>query len=75
MHIGLSELLLIFVLAVALIKPDKLGEYIGALKGIFSNIRKKEEELKEELQVICEPMSELQGELSEIKEEVRQIIK
>lgn len=67
MRIGLTELIVIIILAVALIKPDKLGEYAKTAGKALKKIKETTNEINTQ---VVEPVKEAVEPVKEVVEEV-----
>ena len=50
MRIGIAEILLIILLAIVLLKPEKLKDYMKTFKGAMSKVADARKEINEELE-------------------------
>lgn len=49
MRLGIAEIALIVILAIALIKPEKLKEYMKSMRQAFSKVKEVRKEVDEEI--------------------------
>lgn len=71
MRIGLTELLVIIIVALALIKPDKLGDYA---KTAGQALRKFKETTKDINTQVVEPVKEAMEPLKEVVEPIKEVV-
>ena len=75
MRIGLTEILVIIVVALAILKPEKLGEYCKNISKALKEITNKKEEVKEAAEPIIEPIKETMKPVSDLKEDIDKSVK
>ncbi len=75
MRIGLTELLVIVIIAIALIKPDKLGEYAKTAGRITRKFLNETKDLNESANEIKETIESATEPISSITEEVKKEFK
>lgn len=68
MRIGLTELIVIVVIAIALIKPEKLGEYAKTAGQALRKIKETTNEINTQ---VVEPVKEVVEPVKEVVEEVK----
>ena len=69
MNIGISEIVLIAIVVIALVKPDKISEYTKLFAKTIKEIRRAKEDINEEvIKPITEPVEELKDEIEGKKE-------
>ena len=79
MRIGFTEILLIIIVAMALIRPDKLKEYSKTLGKAFKTFKDEKdkveaeiiEPLKDDIDIVKEPIDEVMEPVNDIKEMVK----
>lgn len=72
MRIGISELIIIFIVALVVIGPDKLPEFSKKMGEAVLKFRKYSEEVTKDIkESIAEPLEEAQKPLQEIDREVK----
>lgn len=60
MHVGLSEIIVIAILAIALIKPSKLPEYAAKLSSLLASLKENARILSNTLEPLRERVCHLQ---------------
>ena len=71
MSIGFTELLLVLILIIAWVKPEKLNDYSKqAAKAAKKIVKMRAEMDKEIVQPITEPLAEVASSVKEVKEEM-----
>lgn len=70
MRIGLTELIVICILAIAFFKPEKLPQYAEKLGKVFSRLQ----ESKEQVQQVIKPAQEFTQPVTELKNDVNSAI-
>ena len=73
MHMGLSEIVVIIVLAIALIKPEKLKELSATLGKTVRDIRENKDSLTEPVKEVLVETDRIKEEIDNIKEDVIKI--
>lgn len=66
--IGLSEIILIVIIAIAFLKPEKLPEYIKALREAFDVVKGAKEEVSNVVKPYQEMSDAVTKDVNEIKE-------
>ena len=78
MRIGLTELLVIFIVTVALIKPDKLGDYAKtagqALRKFKETTKDINTQVVEPVKEAMEPVKEAMEPITSLQEEINSSI-
>ena len=74
MRIGLTEILVIAVIILAVLKPEKLGEYTKVISNALKNITHKKEEIKEAAEPVVEPVKEAMKPVTDLKNEINNSI-
>ena len=70
MHMGLSEIAIIIILAIALIKPDKLKELAGSLGRMVKDIKDNKEEITEPVRGVLTETDRIREEIDDIKKDI-----
>lgn len=70
MRIGITEFILIIVVALALIKPEKLKEYAAMLGKAIRKISDEKEEISKQ---IAEPLKDVASAVSEVNNAVNDV--
>lgn len=75
MHIGLSEIIVIAIFAVALVKPSKLPEYAAKISSLLASLKENANALGSAMEPLRESMSsakemsdDINKQLSDIKD-------
>lgn len=75
MHIGLSEIIVIAIFAVALVKPSKLPEYAAKISSLLASLKENAnalgsamEPLRESMSSVKEMSDDINKQLSDIKD-------
>ncbi len=66
--IGFSELIVIIIIAIAVLKPDKLPEYAQAIKNALRTTQQVKNEAKEMVSPVTDIANEVKNEISDIQE-------
>lgn len=72
MRIGLSEFIFICILAVALIKPEKLSHYAKELGKVVKVVLKETKDLKSEMTEVTKPIQDVCDEVNECIQEIKE---
>ncbi len=68
--IGLSEIILIVIIAIAFLRPEKLPEYTRAIRKAFSMIKDAKEEVSDVVKPYQEMSNAITKDVDEIKERI-----
>ena len=74
MRIGISELILIIIIALSLIKPDNLKEYAKYIGMALGKLKQEKDSIKNELNDIKEPIDDIINPINDIKKEMSDIV-
>lgn len=75
MRIGLSEILLIIIVALALLNPEKLGDYAKTFGKVIKGLKENQEDIqKNVVDPITEPLKEAVKPVTDIKDSVNESI-
>lgn len=75
MRIGLTELIVIAIVTIALIKPDKLGEYAKIAGSVFRKFKNETKEINESMNEVKEEIKEAIEPITSTKEEIKKEFK
>lgn len=66
--IGLSEIILIVIIAIAFLKPEKLPEYVKAMREAFSMVK----DTKKEVSNVVKPYQEMSDAITKDVDEIKE---
>jgi len=75
MRIGLSEVILVAIVALALVKPDKLAEYAGSVGKALKSFSEKRDGVVEPIREAVQPVADVQEEMNETLREAGKLMK
>ena len=70
MSVGISELLLIFVIALIILKPEKIGQYAKSAGEFVRKFKEGKDGAMEDVAPIKETVDEVKNSMSSVKEDL-----
>lgn len=74
MRIGLTELAVIVILAIMIIKPDKLSDYAKSMGKAIRELKHEVSNVKDSASDIVEPITEVRESIDEIASDIKESV-